>query len=70
MGLGGRGLIVVFGDIREGCNCTGRVAIWEKALCEVFPSLCSLLKKKREPLSKQCAGCLSAFPSEIQSSRV
>lgn len=21
-----------FGDIREGCNCTGHVAIWEKRL--------------------------------------
>lgn len=39
------GLIVVFGDIREGCNCTGHVTVWEKRPWEVFSSLCSLLKK-------------------------
>lgn len=34
------------GDIREGCNYTGHVAIWEKRLCEVFLSLPSMLKSK------------------------
>jgi len=35
-----------FGDIGEGCNCAGHVAIWEKQLWKVFPSPCSLLKKQ------------------------
>lgn len=47
VGVGGRWLIVVFGDIKEGCNCTGHVAVWEKQLWEVFPGLYLLLKKKK-----------------------
>ena len=68
VGVGGRGLIVVSGDIREGCNCTGHVAIWEELVWDVFPGTHTHTQK--EPLSKQWARCLSAFPSEIQSSRV
>ena len=65
VGVGGRGLIVVSGDIREGCNCTGHVAIWEELLWDVHTHT-----QKKEPLSEQWARCLSAFPSEIQSSWV
>lgn len=50
-----------FGYIREGCNCSGHVAIWEKRLCEMFPSCVP----KNKPSRKLCVGFLSAFPSEI-----
>lgn len=32
MGVVRAGVDCGFGDIREGCNCTGHVAIWEKRL--------------------------------------
>lgn len=62
--VGGWGLIVVLGDIREGCNSAGHVAIWENDSlecswgCVSYPHKIKRKKKKTEP-------CLSGFLSEV-----
>lgn len=35
-----------FGDIREGCNCTGHVAVWDLATLRSVP--CSPRKKEKK----------------------
>ena len=70
VGVGGRGVDCGFRGHKRRVQLYWTCSHLGKATLRSVPQLEKKKKKKKDPLSKQCAGYLSASPSEIQSSWV